>query len=157
MDITFNQTNVYKTKAWEYSVSGVPGGIPCTTGKMKLLLLICSFLVDIGFGWGNVKKHFPNNCPNNNLNIQQYVNPETTKNVMNWAACSDICRQRQDCNYWVWTKKITGWWAAHSYNCVTMSDYGYSNSDTNTVSGARDCEGNHNIIHIIYRMSQKWP
>ena len=110
-------------------------------------------LVSQIFGGG--KKHFPSNCPNNNLNIQQYVNPETTKNVLNWGACSDICRQRQDCNYWIWVKKITGPWAGHSYNCVTMSDYGYSNYDTNTVSGARDCEGNYYIIHVIYSMSQK--
>ena len=133
----------------------VPGGIPGTTGQMKLLLLMCSCLGNIAFGWWEEKKHFPNNCPNNNLNIQQYVNPETTKNVLNWAACSDICRQRQDCNYWIWVKKITGPWAGHSYNCVTMSDYGYSNYDTNTVSGARDCEGNYYIIHVIYSMSQK--
>ena len=112
--------------------------------KMRLLFIFlfsCSCLVDDGFGWKIWKKNYPRGCPNNNINIQLAVNPETTKNVMNWAACSDICRQRKDCNYWIWIKKITGPWAGHSYNCVTMSDFVYSNHDTNTVSGARDCEG----------------
>ena len=53
------------------------------------------------------KKKFPSSCPNNNLNIQGRVNPETTKNVKSWPACSEICSQREDCNYWISAKKIS--------------------------------------------------
>ena len=107
------------------------------------------------------KKKFPSSCPNNNLNIQGRVNPETTKNVKSWPACSEICSQREDCNYWISAKKIstgtistivqlvqlnllffcTGPFTKHSYDCITMSDYGSTNADGNTVSGARDCQG----------------
>ena len=90
----------------------------------------------------NGKKKFPSKCPNNNLNIQGRVNPETTKNVKNWPACSEICRQREDCKYWISAKKIsTGQYTKHSYDCITMSDYDRTNADGNTISGARDCQG----------------
>ena len=55
----------------------------------------------------NGKKNFPSKCPNNNLNIQGRVNAETTKNVKSWPACSEICSQREDCNYWISAKKIS--------------------------------------------------
>ena len=76
-------------------------------------------------------------CPSINLNTQSQENEELTKNVASWSACSKICRQKEGCKAWTWAHKNAGQWAL---NCVTMTGYGYTNFDTNVVSGGRDCE-----------------
>ena len=76
-------------------------------------------------------------CPSINLNTQSQENEELTKNVASWSACSELCRQKEGCKAWTWAHKDAGQWAL---NCVTMTGYGYTNFDTNVVSGGRDCE-----------------
>ena len=40
----------------------------------------------------------------------------------------------------MWVKgTITGDWADSALNCVTLTGYGYTNNDGNTVSGRRGC------------------
>ena len=76
-------------------------------------------------------------CPSINLNTQSQENEELTKNVASWSACSELCRQKEGCKAWIWHHKDAGEWALW---CVTMEGYGYTNYDTNVVSGGRDCE-----------------
>ena len=57
--------------------------------------------------------------------------------MKSWGACSELCRQKAGCKYWIWCHERAGPWA---FQCFTMSDYGYTNHDTNVVSGTRDCK-----------------
>ena len=41
-------------------------------------------------------------CPNVNFNLQERVDHKRFKNVTSWGACSNICRERPFCKYWVW-------------------------------------------------------
>ena len=41
-------------------------------------------------------------CPNINFNLQERVDHKRFKNVTSWGACSNICRERPFCKYWVW-------------------------------------------------------
>ena len=77
-------------------------------------------------------------CPNDKVNPQNRENANTTEGVASWAACSELCRQRDGCSHWTWANENAGQWALE---CVTMTGYGYTNNDTNVVSGTRDCGG----------------
>ena len=77
-------------------------------------------------------------CPNTQVNTQNRENEEVTERVASWAACGELCRQRDGCSHWTWATENAGQWA---FECVTMTGYGYTNDDPNVVSGARDCGG----------------
>ena len=76
-------------------------------------------------------------CPSINENLQSREDEEVTKNVTSWSACKELCRQKEDCKAWTWHHKDADGWA---FQCITMTGYGYTNYDTNVVSGGRDCE-----------------
>ena len=75
-------------------------------------------------------------CPNANMNTQNRENAKLTEGVASWAACSELCRQREDCTHWTWHPEHAGQWA---HDCVVGAGYKYTNCDDNTVSGTRDC------------------
>ena len=77
-------------------------------------------------------------CPNANMNTENRENAKLTEGVASWAACSELCRQREDCSHWTWATEKAGQWARQ---CITMTGYGNTAPDTNVVSGARDCRG----------------
>ena len=72
------------------------------------------------------------------MNTQHRENAKTTEGVASWAACSELCRQRDGCSHWTWATEKAGPWA---HQCVTMTGYGRTNEDPNVVSGTRDCRG----------------
>ena len=84
-------------------------------------------------------------CPSVNVNTESRENDEVTQNVESWDACSELCRQREDCRHWTWHHENSGIWAL---KCVTMTGYGYTAPNTVVVSGERDCMGAHNKIGI---------
>ena len=71
-------------------------------------------------------------CPNANMNTQNRENAKLTEGVASWAACSELCRQREDCSQWTW---------ATENKCWTMTGFGNTAEDPNFVSGDRNCEG----------------
>ena len=66
---------------------------------------------------------------------------EVTNNIRNWGECSQVCKQKDTCNHWTWYSD------GAVYQCITMSKYGYTETNRNAVSGDRDCEG---IKHFSY-------
>ena len=78
-------------------------------------------------------------CPAHDRNLGGRVGSKTTRNVLSWAACSKLCSQRSDCKNWVWHHGNAGRWA---YQCVTMTGFGSSRRDRNTVSGSKGCVEN---------------
>ena len=74
-------------------------------------------------------------CPTDRVNARP-KNEEKTKGVTSWEACSELCRQREDCTHWTWHPEHAGQWA---HDCVVGAGYKYTNCDDNTVSGTRDC------------------
>ena len=77
-------------------------------------------------------------CPNVGINTQEQENAKGEKDVVSWAACSELCRQRDNCSHWTWATEKAG---PYARQCVTMTGYGYTNEDPNVVSGTRDCGG----------------
>ena len=75
-------------------------------------------------------------CPEYDLNLGGIVGKETIRNVLSWAACSELCSQRSGCKNWIWHHGNAGRWA---YICITMTGSGSSRRDTNTVSGRVGC------------------
>ena len=77
-------------------------------------------------------------CPNNNVSTmaESYHNATVTNEIKSWYACSDLCRQSNDCRYWTWYKDDP-----RANECVTMTTHDDFKSDNNAVSGDRNCEG----------------
>ena len=62
---------------------------------------------------------------------------ELTKNIRNWAVCSNLCLLRKDCKYWTYHHS-----GGHSGECRTMADADGSNIDWVCDSGTREeCQG----------------
>jgi len=76
-------------------------------------------------------------CPSYDLNLGGRAGKKTYENVFGWAACSKLCSQRKGCQNWIWHRGTAG---SYSYQCVTMTGYGSSWKDTNTVSGRVGCQ-----------------
>ena len=77
-------------------------------------------------------------CAKQNLNTQKRKGVEVTQDVQSWKECSKLCRRKPHCRHWTWGHENAGQWA---HKCYTMSGYGYTNFDTNVVSGDRYCGG----------------
>ena len=77
-------------------------------------------------------------CAKQHLNTQKRSGVEITPDVQSWKECSNLCRMRAHCRHWTWGHENAGQWA---HKCYTMSGYGYTNFDTNVVSGDRYCGG----------------
>ena len=77
-------------------------------------------------------------CPNKNVTATYIQSDATiTNDVESWSACSDLCRQSNDCRYWIWYTA-----GPRANECATMTIHDDSKSDINAVSGNRNCEGN---------------
>ena len=79
-------------------------------------------------------------CPNKNVTAYFFQNDATiTNDVESWSACSELCRQSDDCYFWTWYTAAAG---QRANKCATMTIHDDSKSDINAVSGNRNCEGN---------------
>ena len=76
-------------------------------------------------------------CPNNKVTTTGQNDATVTKPVGSWSACSNLCRQSDDCTYWTWYTA-----GSRANECVTMTYHGNLETDNNAVSGDRNCEGN---------------
>ena len=77
-------------------------------------------------------------CPGTNINTYSQEKGIIIKNVSSWLDCSDLCMEREDCKYWTWARETAGIYAK---NCVTMAGFKFSGTDSNVMSGKRDCRG----------------
>ena len=78
-------------------------------------------------------------CPTKGMTTRNRIDQETVNDIRNYGECSQVCKQKETCNHWTWYSD------GAVYQCITMSNYGSTETNKNAVSGDRDCEG---IIHI---------
>ena len=82
-----------------------------------------------------LKPHFLD-CPETDVNLHGREGEAVTKNILSWDACSKICSETRNCQNWIWHHGNSGEW---SNQCVTLTDYSSTKSDTNTISGRVGC------------------
>ena len=80
-------------------------------------------------------------CPNEKMNTQSRKNEQIHEDVASWEACSELCRQREDCTHWTWHHDEAGFDGGRQWarKCMTMTGFVHTNVDDNAVSGDRDC------------------
>ena len=74
-------------------------------------------------------------CARVGIIFKQRFNALGTNNVTSWIACSNICREREDCLYWNWRTENS----SYPNRCITMTGYGDAEENANNVSGDRNC------------------
>ena len=94
----------------------------------------------------------PTKCYKTNTNLSGRVGSKTTENVGSWQACSELCRQEEDCSSWVWHIEKSPHYA---FQCVTMTGYSGTVNEWQTVSGDKVC-GLGKYLSSIYRVPQKY-
>ena len=81
-----------------------------------------------------VNKHL--DCPQYGYRLLGRKDSQFKTNVKSWTACSQHCRDTENCRHWVWYKWYSQWY------CFTMTSYTSKYRITGAVAGDRDCEGN---------------
>ena len=93
-------------------------------------------------------------CPNVNFNLQERVDHKRFKNVTSWGACSNICRERPFCKYWVWhdTTKVELQTMVQEYFIIirAFSALNSAAAETDSLS-IRDCKIFANLSLKLYR------
>ena len=74
-------------------------------------------------------------CPSKGKTTVNRQDQDTTNNVKNWRECSKVCRNKETCKHWTWFSD------GAVYQCITMSNYGSTETNHKAVSGDRDCLG----------------
>ena len=85
----------------------------------------------------NIKSMCPSQMfksPDYEYNTGGRKNAEKTDGVKSISDCSDLCKDRSDCQYWTWHHA-----GPYAFRCVTMSDAKTRYQSTNAVSGTRNC------------------
>ena len=95
----------------------------------------------------------PTKCYKTNTNLSGRVGSKTTENVGSWQACSELCRQEEDCSSWVWHIEKSPHYA---FQCVTMTGYSGTVNEWQTVSGDKVC-GLGKYLSSIYNIDSKCP
>ena len=72
-------------------------------------------------------------------NTRDRENAIETPNVKSLSGCSDICKERADCQFWTWVDENGP--ADYALQCITMTNIPETISQPNIVSGGRDCGG----------------
>ena len=76
-------------------------------------------------------------CARVGVNTIQREDQKYTDNVTSWTACSNVCREREDCKYWTWRTENS----SVPNRCLTMTGYSHTKEGAKTVTGDRNCGG----------------